>query len=542
MTFGNRIRKGTRLCAALAVAAVVLFQSFVTVNACTAVYVGKKASADGTIIMARCNDIQAVCGNYIKLTERVENAPGRSLPVNSAQTVWAPLPATTYRFTATPFMDSSKGVIGFVKDSAICTNEYGVLMTMSVSAYANEAAETADPYVETGLTEDTATDLVVCQSKTAREAVKVLLSLIDEYGSSECNIAMIADQKEAWYVEMYTGHQYCAVKLPEDMASVFGNEFNLEYREDYPENISSKELESLAVKNDFAVYDKNKRLNLFDTYAGVSIRKDSCHQRTWIGHNLLSKDFQADYKFEDTYPLCFKPDNKVSVNDVMSIMRNRYEGTKYSPDETGAIDSRVIGTDISLSVHVGQIYPEVPAEMSCVTWLTTGPAIYSVFVPVSNASLSVSKAYGANQPLQNAGLFEDTVYPYYTFKEINTLCVERDCYQVYGAPVKEYWGKAEKGMTEGFAKVLSEAAAMKDQKEAQAAITDYCNRMQSLAFDDALHILNDVKWSTSQNSNTIKAAKDPETGKYLKTEKVLDPIDLSKDASLDVGKYIYQSK
>ena len=45
---------------------------------------------------------------------------------------------------------------------------------------------------------------------------------------------------------MYTGHQYAAVKLPKDKVAVFGNEYSLEYLSDYEENITSKDLISLA--------------------------------------------------------------------------------------------------------------------------------------------------------------------------------------------------------------------------------------------------------------------------------------------------------
>ena len=80
-----------------------------------------------------------------------------------------------------------------------------------------EQAMAADPLVEHGISEFTAVDLVTCQSATAREGTEKLLSLIDEYGSSEVNIALIADQQETWYIEMYSGHQYAAVKLPTRM-------------------------------------------------------------------------------------------------------------------------------------------------------------------------------------------------------------------------------------------------------------------------------------------------------------------------------------
>lgn len=50
--------------------------------ACTAVYVGSEVSADGSVIFARSNDYQEVWGNHITITPRVENQPGRFMPVN----------------------------------------------------------------------------------------------------------------------------------------------------------------------------------------------------------------------------------------------------------------------------------------------------------------------------------------------------------------------------------------------------------------------------------------------------------------------------
>ena len=243
----------------------------VQASACTAVYVGSEASADGTVIMAKSNDYQDVWANYVTITERVENKPGRTMPVDNDKTVFATLPDTTYRYTSTPWMASATAANGLGSDATVCTNEYGVAMIMSITSFSNEAALNADPLVEHGLSEFTAVDLVTCQSATAREGVEVLLSLIDTYGSSEVNIALIADQKEAWYVEMYNGHQYAAVKLPDDKVCAFGNEFSLEYTSDYSDCILSKELESLAKDNGFAVYGENGKLNLLATYSGDEV-------------------------------------------------------------------------------------------------------------------------------------------------------------------------------------------------------------------------------------------------------------------------------
>ena len=491
--------------------------------ACTAVYVGPDVSADGSAIIARSNDWQDVWGSHLTVTPRVENQPGRFMPVSMDGKVKAELPATTYKYTATPLMNSSLAYNHLNTDAAACTNEYGVAMTMSITAFPNNATLEADPWVEDGITEYTATDLVICQSKTAREAVEKLCGLIDKYGSSESNIALIADQNEVWYVEMYSGHQYAAVKLPSDKVSVFGNEFTLEYLSDYEDNITSKELFSLAEENGFTVYGKNNEINMFDTYSGKEKAVDYCHHRTYIGHQILAPSkFSADYNLNTMYPLCFTPDKNVSMEDVCKIMRNRYEGTEYSPDETGRIDMRVIGTDVALSTHVIQIYPDLPADMSCITWYSCAPAVYGVFVPFSNDCINVSEAYGANQPAEEMEVFDTEHYPYYVFKDLSTRCVGPDNYKIYGEPVQAYWREAEGNMFTGMAKVLKEAAKMEDKNARAEYITSYCNDMQTYAFEDGQELLNDVTWTQGKNSNTHKIARNPETHE-LTGEKVVNP-------------------
>ena len=524
----KRIR---RVLTTITLSAILICVNTLSTYACTAVYVGSDASDDGTTIIGKSNDYQANWGNYVTITERVENKEGRTMPVDNDKTVFASLPATTYRYTSTPWFDSTTKQNGLGQDATVCTNEYGVAMIMSITSFSNAAALDADPLIEHGLSEFTAVDLVTCQSKTAKEAVEVLLSLIDEYGSSEVNIALIADQKEAWYVEMYNGHQYAAVKLPSDMVAAFGNEFSLEYVEDYEEYILSDKLVSLAKDNNFAVYDENGRLNLLKTYSGEEVVTNYSHMRTWIGHQLLSSSVEYNtYDKEAIYPLMFKADNKVSLIDAFELLRNRFEGSEYSPDETGRTDMRVIGTDTALSVHVVQIYNNLPADYSCITWESTGPAVYGVFVPISNGATSISLPYSLNQSEDQIGVFDTNNYPYYRFKELNTLGIDSSAYKVYGLPVREYWHSAELNMASTLSDVLSKATNM-DDASAKEYITNYCNLVQQQAFDDAGTLLNDVVWYMSQNSNTMKNGRNPETGEANDEVKELTPLKVTLDAS-----------
>ncbi len=501
--------------------------------ACTAIYVGSDVSADGSTIFARSNDNQGVKANQITVTPRVENESGRTMPVSIDGSVKTEIPATTYKYTATPYMNSTRTSNDLLQDAAVCSNEYGVSMSMSVTAFPNKAALEADPLVKNGICEDAATDLVICQSKSAREGVEVLLGIIDKYGSSESNIAFIADQKEIWYVEMYTGHQYVAVKLPSDKVSVFGNEYSLEYLSDYEDNITSKDLFSLAEQKGFAVHGKNNEINLLDTYSGNETITNYSHMRTWIGHQILSPSkFSADYNPNTTYPLCFEPDKKVSAEDVCQLMRNRYEGTKYSPDETGRKDMRVIGSDTTMSAHVVQIFSNLPAEMACINWISSGPPVYGVFIPVSNDCINISDAYGADQPAGDGNKFDTDKYAYYLFKDICTRCVGPDNYKSYGKPVQEYWKNAESNMFDGMSQVIANAAKMNDSASRAKYITSYCNDMQNKVFEDGKLILNNLTWSQGDNSNTFKIERNPETHQMTGKEVTIPTMELKLDASV----------
>ena len=67
--------------------------------ACTAVYVGKDVSADGTTIMAKSNDYGDNYANYIAVEPAVKNKPGRKMPIDQTGTVFTEIPAATWFFS-----------------------------------------------------------------------------------------------------------------------------------------------------------------------------------------------------------------------------------------------------------------------------------------------------------------------------------------------------------------------------------------------------------------------------------------------------------
>lgn len=165
-------------------------------------------------------------------------------------------------------------------------------------------------------------------------------------------------------MEIYGGHQYCALKAPSDCVTGTGNDFLIEtIDETNPDVICSKDLFKLPAEKGFAVYDSNGKMNIFNTYAGSEVDMDVCRQRTWRVQNILSPSTSTPYNVHTKIPLFYKPDKKVSVNDIMDIYRDRFEGTEFSLDVNGNNTYRSINTETSQSILLTQIFKDLPANM-----------------------------------------------------------------------------------------------------------------------------------------------------------------------------------
>jgi len=149
------------------------------------------------------------------------------------------------------------------------------------------------------------------RSKTAKEAIQVMTELVKEYGYASSGESMsVSDANEVWIFEIIgkgekeKGAVWAARKVPEKMG--------------YWDSKSGKE---------FSFVDAYCPL----TPVGLFL----CEGRVWsiFKRAAPSQTFSVDYwrgvKDAEPYPLFIKPDKKLSVKDVMSLMRDHFEGTEY---------------------------------------------------------------------------------------------------------------------------------------------------------------------------------------------------------------------
>ncbi|WP_163717200.1 dipeptidase [Mangrovibacterium lignilyticum] len=201
-------------------------------------------------------------------------------------------------------------------------------------------------------------ELALDRSASAREAIEVMTSLVEEYGyGSEGESFSIADKNEAWILEMIgagadqKGAVWVARKVPDGMISAHANHSRIgEFPLDDPENcLYSENVVSLAIERGY--YDPNSgepfRFNeVYCPATPASLRY--CESRVWsiFRRAAPSQNFSPDYhrgvKGAKPYPLFIQPDYKIGVAELMALVRDHYEGTRW--DMTKGLEAGPYGT------------------------------------------------------------------------------------------------------------------------------------------------------------------------------------------------------
>jgi len=200
--------------------------------------------------------------------------------------------------------------------------------------------------------------LALERSKTAREAIEVITGLVEQYGyGSEGESFSIVDPTEAWILEMVgtgtggEGAVWVAIKIPDGYISAHANMARIgEFPLDDPENcLYSDNVISFAIEKGYYSPDSGDPFQFNEAYNPASPdRLKYCETRVWSLFRRsapsieLSPDYHRGVKNAERYPLWIKPDKKLTLNNVMGLVRDHYEETPY--DMTKGIDAGPFGT------------------------------------------------------------------------------------------------------------------------------------------------------------------------------------------------------
>ena len=399
---------------------------FQAVSACTGFIIGKDLTTDGSTLYGRTEDLEPNHNKNFVVRERKYNKAGDTF-VDETNGFSFDLPAVSYKYTAVPDVTPEQGVFdeaGF--------NEEGVSISATVSASANDNIQKVDPYVKDGIAESALTSVVLPHVKTAKEGVELLAKIVREKGAAEGNIVTIADKTGVWYMEILSGHQYAAIKFPDDKYAVFPNTFFLGSvdKNDTENTILSADLEKIA--QDAGTYKEiNGSFHVAQSYNPPLAEAD--RSRVWSGIKAL--DPNADVQYDDEYfELMHSTSDKLSLRDAMNLQRNRLEGTDFKPQDQMELDGKGIPDKTKadpvykypisnpnvMEAHIFQLKDNLPASTGGgILWLAMGSPRNAPYLPyygnISNTSQpyqEMSTAYNENSWYWTVSRINDLVAKY----------------------------------------------------------------------------------------------------------------------------------
>lgn len=374
---------------------------------CTTILVGKKASFDGSTLMARNEDAgsgEFDCKKFIVVEPSFQ--PRTYTSVLSG--VRVELPDDPMRYTAMPNADPHEGIWG---EAGI--NEANVAMSETETITSNPRVLGADPLVAGGIGEEDMLTIVLPYIKSAREGVLRLGMLLEKYGTYEMNGVGFQDADEIWWFESIGGHHWMARRVPDDCYVVCPNQQGIDVFDmndamgEKKENLCSEDLLSF-IRDNHLDLDMEEHDGLIETRPIFGSRSDADHvyntPRAWYMHRYLAPDAciwdgeDARYRPDsDDLPWCMVPERKITLEDIKYVLSSHYQGTKYDPygqygDLSEAGRFRPIGINRNNFVAVTQLRDYVSEEYMALEWIACGSNVFNTLAPFY-ANVTKTPAY-----------------------------------------------------------------------------------------------------------------------------------------------------
>lgn len=480
---------------------------------CTTILVGKKASYDGSTIVARNEDSSN--GTFNPKRFVTVDPTGKTSYTSVLGHLTVPLPDGGARYTAMPNVDLKEGLW---EEAGINARNVGMSATETLTT--NERVRAADPFVEYrpaqgapgedgyvpeqagGIGEEDLLTLVLPYATSARDGVLRLGALLAQYGTYEMNGIAFSDVNEVWWLETVGGHHWIARRVPDDCYVTMPNQLGLDSFDlddalgRGAEHLCSADLGDWMEKNhlDLTMGGDGRRFNPREAFGSHS---DSDHvyntPRAWSMQRFLSphagpwdtaapsEDFGPE---SDHLPWCRVPERKVTIEDVKYVLSLHYQGTPYDPyAQAGCPDRRglyrPIGINRNSQLSVLQLRPYVEEAWQALQWVALGSNAFNALVPLY-ANVDRTPAY-----LENTTMRVTSENFYWANRLIGALADA-----AFGAclPHVERYQEALGSTCTALVRSCDEAVG--DREATNAAVADECRRQTD-------ELLNKVLYETS---------------------------------------------
>jgi dipeptidase len=397
---------------------------------CTTIIAGDKMTADGSFILSRSSDFDAMMAINFEIHEDTHFGPEEFVAKDSK--FRCPLPKEALGYSALPDYQfpGEWGSAGF--------NTLGIGMSSTETIFSSQKALNVDPYVTDGLAENCTYNIVLPYIHSAREGVERLGMLIEKYGSAEGFGIGFIDKKEIWYLENAGGHRYLACKMPRDRYFVTGNQSR--YRDYDPKDkenfIASKDLIEFAQKNKLW-NPANGKFDFHEAYTrDEKLDTTYNYPRVWGLQKMFSPSIKNDVT-KNTFPVYTVAEKPMTISDFRKAFRYHYDNTEHDPylHFNGKEPYRPVGIFRTTQTHLLQVRPNLPKEIGCISYVAMGMSDLGVFLPLYQGV----KSYPATYKMGNS--HSDNQSAYWKFRKVMTLGMVN--YNAYAPIIKEAYSKLE---------------------------------------------------------------------------------------------------
>lgn len=296
-------------------------------DACTSIMVGRKASADGSVMTSH------TCDSWYRTW--MQQVPAADYPRDTVMSVYrgrmhTEYPASMDGVTKAGEIPQARHTFGFLDTAYPCLNERQLAMGETTYGGRDTLRNDKGMFMIEELQR-----VALQRCTTAREAIKLMGRLIKEYGygdSGEC--LTIADPKEVWIFEVQgqgpdsIGGVWAAQRIPDDHIAVSANISRIGRinTADTTNYLASANVKKIAL--DLGLWDGKEEFSFWKAYSGGNYfnqPKNYSVRELYIMQQLAPEAGFTDSITE--LPVSVRPSKKVSVADVARLLGSYYEGS-----------------------------------------------------------------------------------------------------------------------------------------------------------------------------------------------------------------------
>jgi dipeptidase len=501
---------------------------------CTSITVGKKASADGSVITSHTDDSHRTRA-WMDFMPAKDHEKDATVPMyKRSQDNTQVMPA--YKHERIGEIPQVKHTHAYLNTAYPSMNEHQLGIGESTFGGRDELQSDA------GLIDcQRLCQLMLERCTTAREAIKMAGELTAKYGWNDYGECLtIADPKEVWHFEIVgpgkgkVGAIWVAQRVPDDHISVNANastikEIDLD-NEDY--FMASDNVYDVAKENGWWS-EEDGEFQWCYAYAPGSRKSVASRRREWRVFDLLAPSLKLEPTSEN-YPFSVKPDNPVTMSDLVTVFKDYYQGTPYdmrrnttttnengeeiiSPlanpfmpydqldiedvsggwysvdEESGDIrflGERTIARWYTMYGTIIQCRDWLPDEIGGIVWLAQDNIASSIYIPVycNNTSLPESYKVKARQ----TGYTRESAF--WAFNRLGTLAAQRwgDMHK----DIDTVWGPWQQDLFDKQAEIDKKAQELYNENPEKAVefLNNYSNKWGNKVVEKAWD-LGDFLWT-----------------------------------------------